>query len=187
MSTFPSDGPVVETGRPPTTAGRRSLLSWPILVGSTIVLVILVWMAALGPWGRSETERRSVALSGSTVSISIERFAVRDSTLRSWNSPALANSLATQLAKVRGLETRVDGAGAETDFILHGDVDRRDGRTVITARLGPADDDKSTVWTATYWRGENPDLGLADNIAASVAEAVAVELVRRDLASKTKR
>jgi len=160
---------------------------WPIIVGTTVALVILALMTALGPWGRGEAERRSVALSGSTVSISIERFAARDSTLRSWNSQAFANLLAAQLATVRGLEARVEGAGAETDFILHGDVDRRDRRIVITARLGPADDDKSTVWTATYWRGDNPDPALADDIAAGVAEAVALELVRRDFAAKSKR
>ncbi len=107
--------------------------------------------------------------------------------LRSWNSQAFADSLAAQLANIRGLEARVEGAGKAPSFTLRGDIDRRDGRWVITTRLGRAGDDESIVWTATYWRGENPGTALAADIAAGVAEAVYANLVRLDLNSKSRR
>jgi hypothetical protein len=144
-------------------------------------------LIVLKPWDRRDQERPNAILAGSPVSISIKRFAASDGLIASWNSVAFADSLAAHLTSVRGLDVWVEKAATPSDFILHGEVTRRDGRLVITASLGRDVDDKSKVWTATYWRAVNPGPDLAQDIAAGVAEAVALELVRRDLATKAKR
>jgi TolB-like protein len=175
----------VETG-PTTPRPRGSRIWWASLGGIVVVLVVAMLAVLLPRRIRSDSGQRQVSQSGLTASISIEPFATPDSVLVSWNATAFAEALATQLANVRWLRARVAGTGPTADFTLRGDVARRDGRLVITARLARSGDAISTVWSATYWRGDNPGVTLAEDIAAGVAEAVASELVRLDLTAKSR-
>jgi len=106
------------------------------------------------------------------VSLAVERFQALDPKPRSWMAGTFAESLAARLERLPGLDVHVSAVGDQhSDFRLRGDVTAKDGRLVIAARLYRADE-QQPLWTATFWRGDEPSPNLVADLAADVAEAL---------------
>jgi hypothetical protein len=87
-------------------------------------------------------------------------------------SAVLSESLATALSQSYDLDARI-GRSSErgSDYVLEGDVTTDSARTAIVLRLRPAGQ-RTTSWTATFWRGNLADPGLATDLATAVAAAL---------------
>lgn len=109
---------------------------------------------------------------GLAATLSVEAFHTIGPATRNWASMAFAESLATALARMPGLEVRVDSGGSRpAQFALRGDVSARDGRLVIATRLFRSGE-RGAVWTATFWRSDGPNPTFAREVAADVGEAL---------------
>jgi TolB-like protein len=100
----------------------------------------------------------------------------------------VAESLATRLTGVQGLQARVaqSGEASGADFIVRGDIAARDGRLVIATRLHQADRDE-VLWTATFWRKDSVDSDLVGDLAAGLAEAIYGQLAREAVTAKRRK
>ena len=90
---------------------------------------------------------------------------------------ALAESLATRLARLPGLSARVAGSERAPDFQVQGDLTHRDGRLVIAVRLYGTEP-REPVWSGTFWSKDSLDTALVSDLAQGLAEAVYGQLAR---------
>ena len=150
-----------------------------------LVVFLLVIMVAAVAWLRRDIGVRARGPSGST-SLAIQPFTVLDAQSVTWNSIAFADSLAARLGQLDGLSTEVTGARAGADFTLSGDVRLSDGRLVISTRLVHSRD-RTTVWSGTFWRSQNPTHNFVDDVAAGVAQALYADVARRALTTTRER
>ncbi len=117
---------------------------------------------------------------GLMATIAVKPFRTGDSLPRSWDFAAFDDSLAAGLSRVQGLGARVanESMRDRDDFTLNGEVDSRDGRLVIATRLRRAGED-ADMWTATYWRADEPISRLVAYLTVPITEAVFRDLGRR--------
>lgn len=146
------------------------------LVGTIVALSLAGLVAASAMrWGPFAPE--PVALKpGLTVTLAVEPFETADSIPANWQSTAFAESLASRLSLVPGLEVRAMRENGAR-YTLRGRVSMQDGRLVLATRLG-RDAGSDTVWTATFWRNAAAANSILPDLAAAVAEAVFSETVR---------
>ena len=119
-------------------------------------------------------------LDTTVATLAIEPFRTREPAPRAWRADEFAESLATRLMHMPGLDVRLvpTGTARTTDFILRGDVTARAGRLVIETRLYEAEGG-TPVWTATYWRDDRVTLSSVKDVAGGAAEALYGQLARR--------
>jgi TolB-like protein len=141
-----------------------------VALGASVVAVLT--RASDGP--------RQRPLDTALVTLAIEPFRLLEPAPQGWMADEFAESLATRLNHMPGLDVRLAAAGATgtVDFTLRGDVTAREGRIVIETRLYEAQGG-TAVWTATYWRGEPVPLSLVSDVAGGAAEALYGQLPRR--------
>jgi hypothetical protein len=112
-----------------------------VALGASVVAVLP--RASDGP--------RQRPLDTALVTLAIEPFRLLEPAPQGWMADEFAESLATRLNHMPGLDVRLAAAGA----------------------TGTA------VWTATYWRGEPVPLSLVSDVAGGAAEALYGQLPRR--------
>ena len=132
-----------------------------------------------------DSDSTESAAQGLRASVLVIPFGVGDSMPATWNSSELAESLAVGLSRVQGLsaESQSRAPRANSDFTLAGDVDTREGRMVIAARLRRSGED-TDVWSSTYWRADEPLSRLVGFLTVPVTEAVFRDLARRAATSR---
>jgi hypothetical protein len=86
-------------------------------------------MAVRADWDSKE----SIASDGGlTVTVAVEPFAVGDSVPGTWDSAGFADSLATHLSLMPGIQATANASGAR--YILRGNVAMKDGRLILATR-----------------------------------------------------
>lgn len=152
-----------------------------VVIVATIALVLALAAVVTVDWGpppAAATHR------GLIVTLAVEPFETADSVPGSWQSVAFAESLATRLSLVPGLQAQTVTAESGSRYTLHGRITMQDGRLVLATRLG-RDAKHDTVWTATFWRNPASGTSILPDLASAVAEAVMNETIRQ--AQKEKR
>lgn len=147
----------------------------PALILLSLAAAAILWAGA----GARETIANSERI---IASITVEPFVKTDSTRTGWDRKAFADSLAISLGNVAGVRTRVGRREwPRSDYTVKGAFRVTEGRLVITTRLVHARE-SSPVWSGTFWRSEGGTAGLAQDVAASVAEALYADIARRSFA-----
>lgn len=118
---------------------------------------------------------------GLRVSLSVEPFEVGDSVPSDWGASSFADSFATRLSLIRGIQAASHSANAL--YVLRGHVTMKDGRLILATWLG-RDGTRDTVWTATFWRSAQSGHTVLTDLAQAVAEAVFAESAREPLSIK---
>lgn len=149
---------------------------------STVLLVLLLTVVAAGLWMRPGRATDTASVSpAAKATLAIEVFKVTDARPVAWNPRSFTDSLATRLADVGGLSTRVVAGGRPTaEFILSGDVRVSDGRLVLSTRLLHSGE-RLPVWSGTFWRSPDSLNNFVDDVAAGVAQALYADIARRAL------
>ena len=164
---------------------RFDNLRWPIpgvlLAAAAVVIVALGAVVAMSMMGPSTSGSAPASDEGLTISLAVQPFEVGDSVPGTWEPTAFADSLATRLSMVRGIQATTNTHDAR--FVLRGHVAVKEGRLILATRLGH-EGRRDTVWTATFWRSANSGGSLLSDLAAAVAEAVFTESARETLAPK---
>ncbi len=145
---------------------------------------VIVGLAALFAMSIKEPSEPRAAVgdsNGLTISLSVEPFEVGDSVPGTWASTAFADSLASRLSMVRGIQATSNTRDAR--FVLRGNVAMKEGRLILATRLGHVGR-RDTVWTATFWRSATSGSSVLSDLAAAIAEAVFSETTRETLAPK---
>jgi hypothetical protein len=145
------------------------------------VIVVLAALLAMSMKEPSEPRTAVAADNGLTISLAVEPFEVGDSVPGTWDSTAFADSLASRLSMVRGIQATSQTGDAR--FVLRGNVAMKEGRLILATRLG-REGKRDTVWTATFWRSASSGNSVLSDLAAAVAEAVFSETTRETLAPK---
>ena len=145
------------------------------------VIVVLAALLAMSMKDPSEPRTAVAADNGLTISLAVEPFEVGDSVPGTWDSTAFADSLASRLSMVRGIQATSQTGDAR--FVLRGNVAMKEGRLILATRLGH-EGKRDTVWTATFWRSASSGNSVLSDLAAAVAEAVFSETTRETLAPK---
>ena len=112
---------------------------------------------------------------GLRVSLSVEPFEVGDSVPSDWSASSFADSLATRLSLIRGIQAASPSTNAQ--YVVRGHVTMKDGRLILATWLG-RDGARDTVWTATFWRSASSGHTVLTDLAQAVAEAVFAESAR---------
>ena len=159
----------------------RGRIPGVLLAAAGVVIVALGAVLAMSMRGPSATSSAPAADEGLTISLAVQPFEVGDSVPGMWESTAFADSLATRLSMVRGIQATANTNDAR--FVLHGHVAMKEGRLILATRLGRGGS-RDTVWTATFWRSASSGSSLLSDLAAAVAEAVFSESARETLAPK---
>ena len=143
-------------------------------------VLCLAFVAVVAQACTRDSDSTDSAAQGLRASVLVTPFGVGDSMPATWNSSELAESLAVGLSRVQGLsaESQSRAPRANSDFTLAGDVDTREGRLVIAARLRRSGED-ADVWSSTYWRANEPMSRLVAFLAVPITEAVFRDLARR--------
>ena len=118
---------------------------------------------------------------GLSVSLAIAPFAIGDSVASEWDASHLADSLADYLSKVPGIHATANSTKGE--YVLRGDVSMKNGRLILTTRLG-REDNRDDLWTATFWRSAESGRTVIPDLASAVAEAVLVQSARENLTTR---
>jgi len=164
--------------KPDTIPGRAAYSRVAIAGVATVAVVAVLIMAIRADW----VPRESIASGGGlTVTLAVEPFEVGDSVPGTWDSAGFADSLATHLSLMPGIEATANASDAR--YVLRGNVAMKDGRLILATRLG-RDSERDTVWTATFWRSATSSATLLSDLAAAVAEAAINETVRETLTPK---
>jgi hypothetical protein len=159
----------------------RAPIPGVLLAAAALVIVALGALLAMSMKGPSGTRSASAADEGLTISLAVQPFEVGDSVPGTWDSTAFADSLATRLSMVRGIQATTNTNDAR--FVLRGYVAMKEGRLILATRLGH-EGSRDTVWTATFWRSASSGSSVLTDLAAAVAEAVFSESARETLAPK---
>ena len=158
----------------------RGRIPGVLLAAAGVVIVALGAVLAMSK-GPSATSSAPAPDEGLMISLAVQPFEVGDSVPGMWESTAFADSLATRLSMVRGIQATANANDAR--FVLRGHVAMKEGRLILATRLGRGGS-RDTVWTATFWRSASSGSSLLSDLAAAVAEAVFSESARETLAPK---
>lgn len=135
--------------------------------GLTLIVAagaVIVLRPGIAVWGSAEANAQRIVVLPFRTPPSLSH----------WSAEAFAESLAVQLRAIPALDARVgQGAAAEADYVLEGDVAGDSGRVAIALRLRPAGQ-RAASWSATFWRQDLADSTLAGDLARAVAEALQV-------------
>ena len=155
-----------------------------VLLAAAVLIVALGALLVMSLKRPSGPGTAPAGDNGLTLSLAVEPFEVGDSVPGTWNSTAFADSLASRLSMVRGIQATSHTSDAR--FVLRGHVAMKEGRLILATRLG-REGTRDTVWTATFWRSTNSGSSVVSDLAAAVAEAVFSESARETLAPKRDR
>lgn len=119
------------------------------------------------------------SLGGLSATLAVELSGTPDSVAMAWANRAFAESLATRLRRMPGLEVLVvTGEQApQTDFTLRGDMTVQVGRLVIVSRLYEKGEERP-IWTDTFWQSPVGDSNIVDDWASELAQALYGHLAR---------